>query len=137
MKKKSGGGKPMQAKFDPAPKKEKNTRLADDLKTGVESLSGSSMDDVKVNYNSSKPAQLEAEVYADGIHIAPAQEKHLPREAWRVVQQKQGRVKPTPQIKPTVAINDDKELEEEADLMGKKATSFSGMATVVSKQPDN
>lgn len=36
------------------------TGLPDDLKTGVEDLSGYSMDDVKVHYNSSQPAQLNA-----------------------------------------------------------------------------
>jgi len=50
-----------------------------------------------VHYNSDKPAQLQAHAYAQGtdIHLASGQEKHLPHEAWHVVQQKQGRVKPT------------------------------------------
>jgi len=68
--------------------------LPDNIKHGVESLSGISMDDVKVHYNSAKPAQLNAHAYAQGtdIHPASGQEKHLPHEAWHVVQQKQGRV---------------------------------------------
>ncbi|MBW1298397.1 DUF4157 domain-containing protein, partial [Aquimarina litoralis] len=37
-----------------------NTGLPDTLKSGIENLSGYSMDDVKVYYNSSKPAQLQA-----------------------------------------------------------------------------
>ena len=43
------------------------------------------------------PNESEAHAYAQGtdIHIGPGQEKHLPHEAWHVVQQKQGRVKPT------------------------------------------
>jgi hypothetical protein len=100
-----------------------NTGLPDNLKSGVENLSGYSMDDVKVHYNSDKPAQLQAHAYAQGnqIHIAPGQEKHLPHEAWHVVQQKQGRVKPTKQLKAKVNINDDEELEKEADVMGAKA----------------
>ena len=67
------------------------------------------MDDVKVHYNSSKPAQLQAHAYAQGtdIHLAPGQEKHLPHEAWHVVQQKQGRVRPTMQMKGGVGVNDD------------------------------
>jgi hypothetical protein len=76
-----------------------------------------------VHYNSSQPAQLDALAYAQGsdIHLAPGQERHLPHEAWHVVQQAQGRVKPTLQMKDGVAINDDAKLEHEADVMGTKA----------------
>ncbi|MEH2070096.1 MAG: DUF4157 domain-containing protein [Nostoc sp.] len=92
------------------------------LKTGFENLSGLSMDDVRVHYNSPKPAQLNALAYTQGteIHVAPGQEKHLPHEVGHVVQQKQGRVKPTILAKG-VAINDDRKLEKEADDLGKKA----------------
>ncbi len=104
-------------------KKENNGGLPDQLKTGIENLSGHSMDAVKVHYNSSKPAQLNAHAYAQGtdIHIAPGQEKHLPHEAWHVVQQAQGRVPTTTQLKGTVNINDDGSLEKEADVMGQQA----------------
>lgn len=100
-----------------------NTGLPNNLKSGIENLSGYSMDDVKVHYNSSKPAQLQAHAYAQGtdIHLASGQEKHLPHETWHVVQQKQGRVKPTMQFKGRVNINDDVGLEREADIMGVKA----------------
>lgn len=100
-----------------------NTGLPDQLKSGIEQLSGHTMDDVKVHYNSSQPAQLNAHAYAQGtnIHLAPGQEKHLPHEAWHVVQQKQGRVKPTLQMKGKVNINDDQHLEMEADMMGRRA----------------
>ncbi|MFD2563155.1 eCIS core domain-containing protein [Aquimarina rubra] len=101
-------------------KRKNNTGLPDNLKSGIENLSGYSMDDVKVHYNSNKPAQLQAHAYAQGtdIHLAPGQERHLPHEAWHVVQQKQGRVKPTMQFKGKVSINDDAVLEKEADVMG-------------------
>lgn len=100
-----------------------NTGLPDNLKSGIESLSGMSMDHVRVHYNSEKPAQLQAHAYAQGseIHVAPGQEQHLPHEAWHVVQQAQGRVKPTAQMKGDVQVNDDIGLEAEADLMGGKA----------------
>lgn len=103
-------------------KKVNNTGLPDKLKSGIENLSGHSMDDVKVHYNSNMPAQLSAHAFAQGtdIHLASGQEKHLPHEAWHVVQQKQGRVKPTLQMKGTVSINDDPKLEKEADVMGLK-----------------
>nr|WP_294860605.1 DUF4157 domain-containing protein [uncultured Fluviicola sp.] len=102
--------------------KANNTGLPNQLKSGVESLSGMSMDHVKVHYNSSKPAQMQAHAYAQGtdIHVASGQEKHLPHEAWHVVQQAQGRVKPTVQLEGT-SINDDAGLEKEADLMGAKS----------------
>ncbi|MFB2772413.1 DUF4157 domain-containing protein [Pelatocladus sp. BLCC-F211] len=101
---------------------ENKTGLPDQLKAGIENLSGMAMDDVKVHYNSSKPPELQALAYTQGtdIHVAPGQEKHLPHEAWHVVQQMQGRVKPTIQMKE-VGINDDARLEREADVMGEKA----------------
>jgi|GEM_PF-3384665 len=111
------------ASFTPIQRKANNTGLPQNLKSGIENLSGHSMYDVKVHYNSDKPAQLNAHAYAQGtdIHIASGQEKHLPHEAWHVVQQKQGRVKPTVQMKGKVNVNDDKGLEKEADVMGAKA----------------
>ncbi|TCC90345.1 DUF4157 domain-containing protein [Pedobacter frigiditerrae] len=104
------------------PRKPNKTSLPDNLKAGIENLSGHDMDDVKVHYNSAQPSQLDAHAYAQGaeIHIAKGQEKHLPHEAWQVVQQKQGRVTPTIQLKD-VAVNDDKGLEKEADVMGASA----------------
>lgn len=104
-------------------KKENNNGLPDNLKSGIENLSGYSMDEVKVHYNSPQPAQLQAHAYAQGndIHLATGQERQLPHEAWHVVQKKQGRVKPTIQMKGEVSINDDKSLEHEADVMGNKA----------------
>jgi Domain of unknown function (DUF4157) len=103
--------------------KPNQTGLPDGLKAGVESLSGMSMDHVRVHYNSDKPAQLQAHAYAQGadIHLGAGQEKHLPHEAWHVVQQAQGRVKPTMQMKDGVPVNDNAGLEHEADVMGAKA----------------
>jgi hypothetical protein len=113
---------PAQIEAYPAPRKN-NTGLPDNLKSGIESLSGMSMDNVKVHYNSGKPAQLNALAYAQGsdIHVAPGQERYLPHEAWHVAQQAQGRVRPTIQVKDGVPVNDDKGLEQEADVMGQRA----------------
>lgn len=94
------------------------------LRRGVENLSGVALDNVKVHYNSAKPAQVQAQAYAQGseIHLAPGQERHLAHEVWHVVQQRQGRVAPTTQMKQGgTAINDDVQLEHEADVMGNKA----------------
>lgn len=62
------------------PKKEKTPGLPENLKSAIESLSGYPMDDVKVHYNSDKPATLKAHAYAQGtdIHLASGQENHLP-----------------------------------------------------------
>ena len=107
---------PIQTKSDAG-------QLPSNLKSGVEQLSGQDMSDVNVHKNSDKPAQLNAHAYAQGsdIHLGPGQEKHLPHEAWHVAQQKQGRVEPTKQLKSKILINDDKGLENEADVMGQKA----------------
>jgi len=106
-----------------------NTGLPDQLKSGIESLSGMSMDHVKVHYNSAQPAQLNAHAYAQGsdIHMGPGQEKHLPHEAWHVVQQAQGRVQPTRQMAGGTAINDNQALEHEADRMGAAALQQSAI----------
>ena len=99
-----------------------NTGMPDNLKSGIESLSGFSMDDVRVHYNSSKPATVQAFAYTQGtdIHVAPGQEKHLPHEAWHVAQQMAGRVSPTTNING-MPVNDNAALEHEADVMGEKA----------------
>ncbi|HVV87360.1 MAG TPA: DUF4157 domain-containing protein [Kofleriaceae bacterium] len=91
------------------------------VKAGAESLSGMPMDDVKVHYNSDKPAGMGALAYAQGtdIHLGPGQEHHLGHEAWHTVQQKQGRVAATEQF-AGVAGNADPALEHEADVMGDK-----------------
>lgn len=117
----AAGGATAQLEAAPAPRPN-HTGLPDRLKAGVESLSGLSMDDVKVHYNSPEPAQLQALAYTQGseIHVAPGQEQHLPHEAWHVAQQKQGRVQATTQLKG-VGLNDDRTLEVEADVMGARA----------------
>ncbi len=102
----------------------KNTRLPSSVRNGLESLSGIDLSGVRVHYNSSKPSSINALAYTEGqdIHVGPGQEKYLPHEGWHAVQQLQGRVKPIKQIK-SVSINDDKGLENEADVMGQKSLS--------------
>jgi hypothetical protein len=102
------------------------------LRTGVEALSGVSMEGVKVHYNSTAPAQLNALAYAQGsdIHLAAGQEQHLPHEAWHLVQQAEGRVQPTMQMKTGTPVNDDPGLEAEADAMGARAAALGAAAPV-------
>jgi hypothetical protein len=123
---------PLQGKFEagavqreqePAASAPANlTGMPGALKSNMESLSGMDLSDVRVNFNSPKPAQLDAVAYTQGndIHVAPGQEKHLAHEAWHVVQQRQGRVQPTMALNGA-QINDDAALEKEADDMGRRA----------------
>lgn len=101
------------------------TGLPDMLKSGLEQLSGMDLSSVRVHYNSPAPAQLSARAYTQGsdIHIGPGQEKHLGHEGWHVVQQMQGRVKPTLQMQG-MNINDSVGLEAEADRYGARAWSL-------------
>jgi hypothetical protein len=110
-------------------KKENNTGMPDNLKAGVENISGIDMNNVRVHYNSSKPAEVGAFAYTQGtaIHVAPGQESHLPHEAWHVIQQAQGRVRPTLQLK-NMTVNDDMGLEREADKMGERANQMKDMS---------
>ena len=127
VKRQGDGAIPAEAPPAQRDEKTNNTGLPHQLKSGIESLSGMSMNHVRVHYNSDKPAQLQAHAYAQGseIHLGAGQERHLPHEAWHVVQQAQGRVRPTLQMKAG-AVNDDPSLEKEADMMGEKAAQFEG-----------
>lgn len=115
-------------------KKENDTGLPDNLKTGMENLSGVSLDQVKVHYNSAKPATVQAHAYAQGseIHLASGQEKHLPHELGHVVQQMEGRVKPTISV-GGMAVNDNAGLENEATVMGNKALSSASTTPLQAK----
>lgn len=115
----------MQGKFEAPIQKKNLTGMPDNLKAGIEDLSGFSMDDVRVHYGSSKPAAVQAHAYTQGtdIHIAPGQERHLPHEAWHVAQQMAGRVQPTTEI-GGMPVNDNAALEHEADVMGARANSY-------------
>lgn len=87
------------------------------LKERMEAISGESMDDVNVEYNSDKPAQLKALGVAKGgntIQLARGAEEHLPHEAGHIIQQKKGEVKATTEVNGQ-AVNDDKAMEAGAD----------------------
>lgn len=106
------------------------TGMPGGLKMGLEGLSDFDLSGVRVHKNSSKPARVNALAYTQGreIHMAPGQERHLPHEGWHAVQQLQGRVKPTINTNG-VAINADKKLEREADVMGAKALEMKHLPT--------
>ena len=118
---------PLQMKKDKGNTTASSSGIPSNLKAGLEQLSGVDLSDVKVHQNSNKPQQVGALAYTQGndIHVAPGQEKHLPHEGWHAVQQKQGIVKPTMQMKTGTLVNDDAGLEKEADMMGAKAAETS------------
>lgn len=99
-----------------------HTGMPTRLKEGIETLSGLSLDDVRVHRASSKPAALHASAYTQGsdIYLSSGAERHLPHEAWHVVQQKQGRVRAN--VRPRgVSVSTDGQLEREADTLGARA----------------
>lgn len=114
-----------QGGFEQPVQKKNETGMPDHLKAGIEALSGFPMDDVRVHYNSDKPASVQAFAYTQGkdIYLGPGQERHLPHEAWHVPQQMAGRVEPTTEV-GGLPVNDNPALEHEADVMGAKANSI-------------
>ncbi len=71
------------------------TGIPTQMKLDFEQRSGLSFDDVRVHYNSDKPAQLQALAYTQGtqVYVGPGQERHLPHELGHVVQQKHENIK--------------------------------------------
>ncbi|UGQ48185.1 eCIS core domain-containing protein [Massilia endophytica] len=95
------------------------------LRRGIHQLSGIDLGGARVHRNSPAPGRIGAHAFAQSgqIHLGPGQERHLPHEAWHLVQQAQGRVRQTMQAKG-MAVNDDSTLEREADNMGARADAL-------------
>src|SRR5258707_5734007 len=112
---------PSQLQGEPALHRLNSTGLPTALQTGIETLSGLSMDDVHVHYQSAMPADLDALAYTQGteIHVGPGQEQYLPHEAWHVVQQMQRRGGP-PLPVPGATGNDDQGGEKKSQATGAK-----------------
>ena len=119
---------PLQMKKDDDNTAASSSGMQHNLQAGLEKLSGVDLSDVKVHQNSDKPQQVGALAYTQGndIHIAPGQEKHLPHEGWHAVQQKQGRVKPTLQMKSGEKVND--AVSNEHTYVVKKGDTLGGIA---------
>ncbi|MDE6031367.1 MAG: DUF4157 domain-containing protein [Oscillospiraceae bacterium] len=113
-----------------ASKKDK-TGIPGRMKKRFEHSSGFSFDDVRVHYNSEKPAQLRAHAYTQGneVYVAPGQEKHLPHELGHVVQQKSDMVKPTGEI-GGLPLNDDKAMENGADMIAENAENIEDLGGI-------
>jgi Domain of unknown function (DUF4157) len=92
------------------------------LLAGHRERSGHDLSGVQVHRNSSLPAAVGALAYTQGqnIYLAPGQDHHLAHESAHVVQQMDGRVKPTIEVNGA-PVNDDASLEREADAAGGEA----------------
>ena len=101
-----------------------DTGLPDKLKVGIETLSGLSNDDLRVDRNSDKPDQRQAHADARGadIRLGQGQETPPPCETWHDLQQAQERVRPTAPA-GDVVVNQDEALECEAEAMGERVVS--------------
>lgn len=99
--------------------------VSENLKMRFENMSGYAFDDVRIHYNSSKPAQVEAAAYTAGneVYLGAGQERHLGHELGHVLQQKRGHIPLTIQYKGLM-INHDPALEREADMLAEKAMEF-------------
>lgn len=111
-------------------KTENKTGLPNKLKSKMEGTFGHSLNNIRINTNSALPAKVGAIATTQGnrIDFAPGHynphtsqgQKLIGHEAWHTVQQAQGRVKPTLQMKTGYLVNDSAALEKEADVMGER-----------------
>jgi hypothetical protein len=118
--------KPFQFKTNQA---SADKSMPEPVRMKMESSFGEDFSNVKIQ-ESSKASELGAMAYASGnnIHFAPGKynpqsqqgQELLGHELTHVVQQREGRVKGTSQMKG-ISVNDAPALEKEADDMGKKA----------------
>ncbi len=112
-------------------KSEGNTgKLPNSIKNKMEGAIGADFTDVKVHQNSSEAKEIGALAFTQGtnVHFAPGNyqpnskegQSLIGHELAHVKQQKSGKVKPTAEVRGK-AVNDDQELEKEADQLGAKA----------------
>ncbi len=123
---------PKQGKFGPVQKQDNKTGMPDAVKNKMEGSFNTDFSDVTIHPDSSKAPEVGALAYTQGhdIHFAPGQfspntssgQKLLGHELAHVVQQREGRVKPTTEI-GGLPVNDNPALENEADKQGNKASS--------------
>ena len=109
------------------------TGMPDKVKTKMERAFNADFSDVRI-YEGDQATSVGALAYTQGtdIHFAPGKyrpeteegQKLLGHELTHVIQQKEGRVKPTTKVNG-VSVNDDPGLEQEADRMGEMAAKFS------------
>ena len=110
-----------------AQKKPNKTGMSDAVKARMETVFNTDFSDVRIHPDSSKAPEVGALAYTQGsdIHIAPGQFRPdtaadaslLGHELAHVVQQREGRVRPTTEV-GGMPVNDDPALEQEADAFG-------------------
>ena len=108
-----------------------DTSLPEETQIKMESAFGEDFSNVEINKNSKNANDLGALAFTQGenIHFATGQfnpqsksgQELIGHELTHVVQQRHGRVAQTAQLKG-LSVNQDKRLENEADVLGKKAS---------------
>ncbi|MBI9052312.1 MAG: DUF4157 domain-containing protein [Bacteroidales bacterium] len=137
----------IQKKSSPSGESEKKgsvgtkTTMPDGVRSKMENSFGTDFSGVNIHQNSEQASNMGALAYTQGNDIAFAEGQYQPEsskgqellghELTHVVQQRQGRVKPTKQGKG-LPVNDNPSLEKEADEMGAKAAQGK-MANVAGK----
>ncbi|EDP95124.1 DUF4157 domain-containing protein [Kordia algicida OT-1] len=111
--------------------KKQNSALPKAVQSNMETSFGQDFSNVSIHTNSQKAVQMNARAYTQGeqVHFAlgefnPNSDKGknlIGHEFTHVAQQRAGVVKPTKVLQKGVNINDDKNLESEADTFGAKA----------------
>lgn len=124
-----GGGDFFQPISSPIQRKV-NRNLPEDVQFKMESTFGENFSNVGIHENSKQADNLNALAFTQNENIYFASGKFDPKstqgkelighEFAHIAQQRQGKVKQTAQLKG-LSINDDKNLENEADALGKKA----------------
>ncbi|WP_020588531.1 DUF4157 domain-containing protein [Desulfobacter curvatus] len=111
-------------------RRKKNQSLPKGLQENIENSFGQDFTTVNIQKNSQAAVDLNARAFAQGetVHFAPGEfssnskkgKNLIGHEFAHVVQQRSGVVKPTV-MRTGLILNDDKELEREADIFGEKA----------------
>ncbi len=106
------------------------TGIPDHVRAGMEKSFHADFSNVRVHTNSTRAVDVGAQAFTQGadIHFAPGRfspdsspgRKLLGHELAHVVQQRQGRVKPTTKVNG-MPVNDNPSLEKEADILGSNA----------------
>lgn len=122
-------------------KKPNLTGIPAQMKLEFEQRSGLSFDDVRVHYNSDRPARLGALAYTQGtqIHVGPGHESSLPHELGHVIQQKTRLIPATRKVEG-MPVNDDQKLEAEASRFASRpeklpVSSRNGDCNAIQRDP--
>lgn len=96
------------------------TGIPAQMKLDFEQRSGLSFDDVRVHYNSERPAGFQADAYTYGtdVYIAPGQKAALRHELGHVIQQKMG-ISHHDTVENGVPVSDAPGIEKQADEFGR------------------